>query len=268
MEILLTSTLTTLLYLSAAVYKGMQVTRRIPSSQTRTGLILVTITLLVHALSIYGLMISSKGIDLGFFKISSLIFLFIGCIALSASLRGKQIDNLMVALFPLAATAVFLSALIPSAYTPKETLSGGILSHILISILAYSVLTIASLQAVILLVQEKELKKRHTKGLIEWLPPLQTMEELLFEMLWIGIILLSGSIISGAVFLDNIFAQHLAHKTLFSIGAWVIFAILLWGRHQLGWRGKTAVKWTLGGFIALMLAFFGSKFVLELLLHK
>lgn len=268
METIFTSSLTTLLYLSAAVFKGMQVTQRLPASRARAGLILITATLLVHSISVYGLMVSSQGIDLGFFKISSLIFLFICCIALSASLRGKKIDNLMVALFPLAATSVLLSALIPSVYTPKEALSAGILSHILISILAYSVLTIAALQALTLLIQEKELKNRHTKGIIEWLPPLQTMEELLFEMLWIGIFLLSGSIISGAVFLDNMFAQHLAHKTLFSIAAWGIFATLLWGRHQLGWRGKTAIKWTFGGFITLMLAFFGSKFVLELLLHR
>lgn len=268
METILTSTVTTLLYLGAALYKGMQVTKRLPTNQPRIGLILIGFTLLAHALSIYGLMISSEGIDLGIFKVSSLIFLFIGCIALSANIRGKQIDNLMVGLFPLAATSVLLSAAIPSSYTPKGALDGGILSHILISILAYSVLTIASLQAVTLLFQEKELKKRHTKGLIEWLPPLQTMEELLFEMLWIGILLLSGSILSGAIFLDDMFAQHLAHKTLFSIAAWCIFATLLWGRHRLGWRGKTAVKWTLGGFAALMLAYFGSKFVLELLLHR
>ena len=268
MATLLTSAITTLLYLGTALYKAMQITKRIPAGKPSTGFMLMGATLAAHTASIYLLMFSSAGIDLGFFNVSSLIFLFIGYIAFSACLRGKQIETLMIGLFPLAALSVLLSALTHSSYTPKAHLDAGILSHILFSILAYSVLTIASLQAVTLLLQENQLKHHHTKGLIQWLPPLQTMEELLFEMLWIGVTLLSISIITGAIFLDNMFAQHLVHKTIFSIAAWCIFSTLLWGRHQLGWRGRTAVKWTLGGFIALMLAYFGSKFVLELILHR
>ena len=70
------------------------------------------------------------------------------------------------------------------------------------------------------------------------------------------------------IFLEDIFAQHLVHKTVLSLVAWCIFAILLWGRHVLGWRGNTAVKLTLAGFVVLMLAFFGSKLVLEVILQR
>jgi ABC-type uncharacterized transport system permease subunit len=99
------------------------------------------------------------------------------------------------------------------------------------------------------------------------LPPLQTMESLLFQMLWAGAVLLALSIASGVLFLHDILAQHLAHKMFFSFAALVVYGILLWGRHQHGWRGKQAIRWTIGGFLALMTAYFGTKFVLELLLQ-
>lgn len=105
-------------------------------------------------------------------------------------------------------------------------------------------------------------------GFIQLLPPLQTMETLLFEMIWAGLILLSISIVSGLIFLDNIFAQHLVHKSVLSISAWLTFAVLLWGRHQSGWRGITAIRGTLIGFALLLLAYFGSKLVLEIILQR
>jgi ABC-type uncharacterized transport system permease subunit len=94
------------------------------------------------------------------------------------------------------------------------------------------------------------------------------MESMLFELLWIGVTLLAIAIVSGVIFIDDIFAQHLVHKTILSIVAWLLFSILLWGHYQLGWRSKTAVRFTLTGFALLMLAFFGSKLVLELILHR
>jgi ABC-type uncharacterized transport system permease subunit len=91
---------------------------------------------------------------------------------------------------------------------------------------------------------------------------------MLFELLWIGVTLLTIAIVSGVVFIDDIFAQSLVHKTVLTIGAWLLFSMLLWGHYQLGWRSKTAVRLTLAGFALLMLAFFGSKLVLELILHR
>ncbi len=102
--------------------------------------------------------------------------------------------------------------------------------------------------------------------LIKHFPPLQSMESLLFSFLWAGWLLLSLSLISGWLFLDNLFAQHVVHKTLLSCTAWLVFGILLWGRHQLGWRGHKAIRWTIAGFFLLMLAYFGSKLVREFIL--
>ena len=94
------------------------------------------------------------------------------------------------------------------------------------------------------------------------------METLLFQMIGAGFILLSVTLFSGFLFLQDLFAQHVAHKTVLSLIAWCVFAMLLWGRWRFGWRGQTAIRWTLSGFVFLVLAFFGSKLVLELILQR
>ena len=141
-------------------------------------------------------------------------------------------------------------------------------AHILISIFAYSFLSIAAVQAILLSIQNKHLHNQHPGGFIRALPPLQTMESLMFQMLAMGFVLQSFSLISGFIFLDDMFAQHLVHKTILSIIAWIIFAVLLWGRWKFGWRGKIAIRWTLGGFVSLLLAYLGSKMVLEIMLGR
>ena len=99
-------------------------------------------------------------------------------------------------------------------------------------------------------------------------PPLQAMESLLFQMISTGLLFLSVSLLSGFIFIEDLFAQHLVHKTILSIVAWFIFSSLLIGRKRYGWRGKTAIRWTLYGFLSLLLAYFGSKLVLEVILDK
>ena len=134
--------------------------------------------------------------------------------------------------------------------------------------LVTGVLTLAAVQAAVLALQDHQLKNRHTKGIIQVLPPLQLMEGMLFELLWIGVALLTIAIVSGTIFVEDIFAQSLVHKTVLTIAAWLLFSALLWGHYRLGWRSHTAVRLTLLGFVLLMLAFFGSKLVLELILER
>jgi len=141
-------------------------------------------------------------------------------------------------------------------------------THILTSIIAFSLLNIAALQAILLAIQDQQLKSHPPKRFIQSLPPLQTMESLLFQMLGTGIVFLTISLVSGFLFIEDLFAQHLVHKTVLSILAWVIFTCLLIGRSRYGWRGQTAIQWTLIGFVLLLLAYFGSKLVLELILHR
>ena len=152
----------------------------------------------------------------------------------------------------------------------KRTLSMnqpmGLSVHIITAVLAYSILSVSALQAIVLSIQEHYLIHKKPGRILRRLPPLQNMENLLFRMLAVGVGLLSISLISGFMFLDNIFAQHLVHKTVLSLIAWCLFIGLLWGRWRYGWRGRTVVRWTLLGIFLLMLSYFGSKLVLEFIL--
>lgn len=207
-----------------------------------------------------------QGMNLSVLQASSLIAWLICAITLFSSLR-RPLENLLVALLPVAALTLLLTLLLdrPQEFHPHGP---GMISHILLSILAYSVLSIAAVQAIALALQEYRLKHHQLRGLLKVLPPLQTMEQMLFELIWVGFALLTLSIASGALYVEDLLAQHLVHKTVFSIAAWVLFAILLWGRHQLGWRSRTAIRWTLTAFGCLLIAYIGTKIVLELILHK
>ncbi|MFA7554524.1 MAG: cytochrome c biogenesis protein CcsA [Spongiibacteraceae bacterium] len=253
------------LYLLAA---GLQLGYLLNITQKPQRPLLLSIGLvavIAHAYSVINIIYYQQHFDLGFYRASSLIFWFISSIGLVGCLR-RPISNLLVILFPLAAVSIIASNLSAPAIVLQHDFTPGLFSHILTSVLAYSLMSIAALQAVVLGLQERHLKHHHLGRILKALPPLQTMEQILFELIWMGMVLLTLSLISGFIFIDDIFAQHLAHKTFFSIFAWCIYAILLWGRHQLGWRSQTAARWTIGGFIALMLSYFGSKLVLELLL--
>jgi len=131
-----------------------------------------------------------------------------------------------------------------------------------------ALLSIAAAHAIVLSIQDRHLRNRKPGGFIRALPPLETMENLLFQMIAIGFFLHSLSLITGMIYLDDMFAQHLAHKTILSIIAWFVFAILLWGRWRFGWRGRIAIRWTLTGFVFLLLAYMGSKWVLEIVLAR
>ena len=140
--------------------------------------------------------------------------------------------------------------------------------HVVIALLAYSVLSIAAVLALLLAVQERALRARRPGMLVRALPPLTQTEALLFRLIGAGFALLTLTLLSGFLFIANIRAQHLVHTTVLSVVAWLIFGALLWGRWRHGWRGRSAVNLTLIGMAVLGLAFFGSKFVLEVILQR
>ncbi len=206
-------------------------------------------------------------INLSFFNaISMIAWLLAILVVLVTWLKG--LDNLAIILFPMAALSVGLSSYFPATRFLPEHLPLGVTFHILVSIFAYSLLSLAALQALFMAVQDYYLRHKKPLKVMRHLPPLQVMETLLFQFINIGFVLLTLSLLSGIFFLQDIFAQHLVHKTLLSILAWLVFAGLLWGRWQYGWRGRTVLQWILSGFLVLMLAYFGSKLVLELILHR
>ena len=134
--------------------------------------------------------------------------------------------------------------------------------------LAFGLLSIAGVYALFVFIIDHFLRHHHLNPLVRSLPPLEVLEDLLFKLITAGFVLLTVSLGSGMVFISDIFAQHLVHKTLLSIMAWLIFGILLWGRWRYGWRGSLAVRLTLAGIVLLLLAYFGSKLVLENILGR
>lgn len=251
-------------YLGASVYAYYLALNKRPLNHTLFRLLnLLSISL--HGISLHTTMALNEGIDLSIHNMVSLVVLVINSLVIISSFK-KPLHNLLLLLLPLSSLVVWTN--IFSIQSPPHFISvtTGVTAHILLSIVAYSVLAIATLQALLWSWQSHQIKQHRVKGLTGLLPPLQTMELLMFEMLWAGVIFLALGIIFGFIYVDNIFDQQLVHKTVLSLFALVVFTGLLWGRHHLGWRGNIAVKWILGGFCLLMLAYFGSKVVLELIL--
>ena len=250
-------------YLMGSVFQGLNITS--DKESNRRVFVCGIIAVIAHAVSAFGVIRTTSGYHFGIFEISTLITVSISLMVLISSIR-KPLQNLFLGLFPLAIISIIASLSIRSNY-PPTSLSVGLASHVFISILAYSFITIAALQAGFLAYQNHQLKHGHARGIISKFPALQDMEVLLFELLWVGQLLLSLGIIAGLFFIDNIWGLNgVIHKTFFSLLAWIVFAVLLWGRHQLGWRGVTAIRGTLAGFALLIVGFYGSKFALEYIL--
>ena len=223
--------------------------------------------LLLHAMALYALIATPAGADLGFFNALGLVGLMMAVIGFAACLK-PAFESLGIVLFPLAGVSLLLAAMLTRDVLLLQGGSWPLYTHILFSLFAYSLLGVAALQAVGLALQERRLRRGTAGGALSALPPLQEMERFLFQLIAAGFALLTLALFTGLIFVHNLFTQHLIHKTVLSLFAWLVFAVLLWGRWRFGWRGRTAIRWTLGGFGTLMLAYFGSKLVLELILGR
>lgn len=250
-------------YLAVWVYHLAQV-RRDPQFNHWSLQAAAAIAIGLHSATLIGLLFIDGGLDLSLLKVFALSALVINSLVLISGIK-KPLHSLFLFLFPISAISL-AAAVMSQNSTPVLLESLNIQAHILISILAYSLLAIAALQALLVGYQDWQLKHKHQNQLMRALPPLQTMEVLLFELIWAGQILLTLSLISGFLFYDDFFAQKLVHKVVFSLLAWVVYSTLLWGRHARGWRGIKAIRWTWAGFSAILLGFIGSKFVLEFVL--
>lgn len=234
----------------------------------RTPLLLIGLAaVLLHGVLLWQVLFTASGLDLGFYTIFTLVG-WLAALLLLLSAFSRPVEPLGIVVLPFTAVTVLLRLLSDQHQFLARDLAAGLEFHILVSILAYSLLSIAVVQSVLLYFQDAHLHNKQPGGIIRALPPLETMETMLFQMIGLGFIVLSISLFSGGLYLEDILGQHLVHKTVLSIIAWILFAILLWGRIQFGWRGRVAIRWTIAAFITLMLAYFGSKFVIELILHR
>jgi ABC-type uncharacterized transport system permease subunit len=239
----------------------------IPAIRKLKPLIFGWLAAVLHGLALTSGIEINEGFNFSFLSAMSLVAWVIVAILLLTAL-AKPVDKLGMVVFPMAALILLLKLTVPESVHTVKDLSWPMTTHIVVSMLAYSFLNIAAFQAALLAFQDWRLRSHHTDLLVRSLPPLQTMESLLFQLIAAGFVFLSVSLLTGFIFLEDMFAQHLAHKTILSILAWILFGVLLIGRARYGWRGTIAIHWTLGGFLSLMLAYFGTKMVLEWVLNQ
>ncbi len=263
--ILLYLTATTLLFYRFHSFRNAQHSRAICGKNLIMGLALLA--LFLHATALSQDIFLAPGLNLGVTNAAALITWLIALILILANFR-LPLESLIVIFLPAAALTLLVEQVIPSTHIVSADVSSELKFHILISIMAYSALTVAAIQSLIILLQDRHLRSRKPGGLIRALPPLQTMETLLFQIIATGFVLHTIALATGMLYIENMFAQQLAHKSILSITAWSVFATLLWGRHYHGWRGRTAIRWTLAGFALLFLAYFGSKVVLEIIIAQ
>ncbi|MGB1110397.1 MAG: cytochrome C assembly family protein, partial [Gammaproteobacteria bacterium] len=218
------------LYLTAGLLLGRRLGSTSGLSTTlRSGaLVSSALAVLIHAAVLYLTLFTTDGLNLAFFHALSLTAWLITALLTLLAIR-QPVENLGIVLLPGAAITVMFQLVFVGEPPQLITVKSPIQAHIILSIAAYGTLTLAAMQAILLSIQNRQLHNHRPGGFMRALPPLKVMEDLLFHMIGIGTALLALSLLSGAFFLEDIFAQHLVHKTVLSILAWLLFSVLLWG---------------------------------------
>ncbi|MCY4178140.1 MAG: cytochrome c biogenesis protein CcsA [Endozoicomonadaceae bacterium] len=248
-------------YILGVILQWLRITGKVISKKIVLGLI--TLGAILQAFSLIYYIISPNGIMLNFFTTGSLCGFVIVIIVLLSSIT-KPLENIFAILLPFVVLSIGLTWAVRGPQDLITHLNHGIIFHIIISVLAYSTLSIATLQACLLGFQEYTLKHHKPSRILKIFPPVETMERLLFEFIFAGMILLTLSLLSGFVYFKDLIIHHISHASVLALISWFIFGVLLLGRYRWGWRGKTAIQWTLIGFIMLMLAYFGSKLIMDM----
>ena len=232
----------------------------------RLALLAIVLALLLHGM----LLVASLRLADGRLGLTQALSLVTWQTALLLALlsRVAALQPLRATIYSLAAAGALLVAVFPSQAGADAPHDWKIALHAALSIFAAALLTLAAAQALALAALDRLLHRPDRLNRVLRLPPMQASEDWLFQLIGAGFFLLSLALLSGLIFVDNLFAQHLVHKTVLSIIAWAIFGSLLLGRRRWGWRGKQAVRWALSGYAALLLAYFGSKLVLEQILNR
>jgi ABC-type uncharacterized transport system permease subunit len=232
--------------------------------------LLLPLALVLHGILLYQTMATPDGVNFGLANAVSLIVWLTLVIYWFAGLVYPGMASLQGLLAPVALAAIAFQLASGTQHLVGYFSEPLFALHFTIAMLAYALYIVATLHALFMMAEEKFLRRGALPPLLRQLPPLMEMEALLFRILFAAFVLLSLTLVSGVFFSEEVFHKPFSinHKTVFGMVSWLIFGGLLVGHHFRGWRGRVAVNWTLAGFTALMLAYVGSKFVLEILLKR
>ena len=251
-------------WLASSVYRADENAAR---GRRITGLALGTIAVVLHAVLLWQNVFAKPELAFTVAETASLIGWPTGIIALALTWVRPRFAGISSILMTVAGVVAATTVEGNAGYALEQQ-SWEIAAHIVLSTLAYALLTIAVALAVALALLDRRLRSRRPLGMLTILPSMEALESATFQALGAGFAVLTLALFSGFIFVRDLFAQHLIHKTVLSCLAWVVFAVLLFGRWRFGWRGRVARNWTLSGFALLGLAYFGSKIVLETILGR
>ncbi|WP_158589063.1 cytochrome C assembly family protein [Alginatibacterium sediminis] len=227
---------------------------------------LAGVAMLAHGIWIYKQLFSQYGQDLSLTNVSALASLLIG-VALSGFVGRSKVLFMLPLVYACAILTIALAFFFPDQYIVHFELRPQIALHIGLSLLAFTVFALACLFAIMFAYLNWNLKHHSVAAIHPALPPLMSIEASLLKLIRIGFVLLSLALISGWVFLDSFWNSGHSHKAILTSLAWLVYAVLLWGRYQLNWRGTRLIVGTISGFVLLTLAYFGSRFVREVLIN-
>ncbi|SDV49557.1 cytochrome C assembly family protein [Chitinasiproducens palmae] len=237
----------------------------------------VAVALAAHGVLLHATIFPADSMVFGFaYALSAMLWLGVGIYWVESLFF--PLDTMALLLLPAACVASLLPALFGGVRVLSYAADPMFKVHFLIANLAYGLLAIAALHALLMLWVGRRLQRpversvgdRWLGGWLATLPPLLTMERLLFRLIGAGFLALTATLISGVAFSEQLLGRPfvLDHKTVFALLSWLMFGSVLVGRRLRGWRGRAALRWVLASFVALLLAYVGSRFVLEVLLHR
>jgi len=229
-------------------------------------LIPIAIALATHVLWLYDNVFLLHGQNLQILNVVSAVTFII---SLLSTIVSKRLNTgvLLPVVYGFTVISFIAVSYLPSHFVTHLETHPQVGAHIIFALLAYSILMIASLLALQLAFLDYRLKNRKLPFTTLKLPPIMTLEKTLFQFIFIGFILLSCTLLTGFIFLEDMFAQGKAHKAILSMVAWVLYGVILWGHYRQGWRGRTMVYVIIIGSSLLTLAYFGSRFVREIILN-
>jgi ABC-type uncharacterized transport system permease subunit len=238
--------------------------------ELRLESVLVPVALVLHAMLVYRGVVVAEGLNLGVANAVSLMVWLTALIYWLAGLAYPGLSGMQGLMAPIALASVLLQWTLPARHIVTYTAEPIFTLHFAIAMLAYALFIVATVHAIVMLAEEKWLHRGVMPPFLKALPPLLEMEALLFRILLAAFILLTLTVVTGVFFSELLFNKPFtfSHKNVFAMLSWLIFGGLLAGHYLRGWRGKKAVRWTLAGFSMLLLAYVGSKVVLEVILKR